>query len=127
MAKKRLPDPTEAELEILQVLWQRGPSTVRQVWEAQGAKGSYTTALKFLQIMLEKGLVRRDDAQQSHVYEAALSETDTQERMLSWVIDRAFAGSAGRLVLRALSEKPVSAQEMDAIRGLLTQAEKKKP
>lgn len=127
MPPKKLPDPTEAELEILQVLWRQGPSTVRLVWEALGAKGSYTTILKLLQIMLEKRLVRRDDAQHSHIYEAALSETDTQERMLTWVVDRAFAGSAGRLVMRALSEKRVSAAEMDAIRELLAQAEKKKP
>jgi predicted transcriptional regulator len=125
MAKKKLPDPTEAELAILQVLWHRGPSTVRDVWAALGEKGSYTTTLKFLQIMREKGLVQRDDREHSHVFTATLTEADTQNRLLGGMIDRVFSGSASRLVLRALAAKPVSPAELDEIKALLAEAEKK--
>src|SRR5262245_38070263 len=105
MPKKNLPRPTDAELSILRVLWQRGPSTVRQVQEELGEDTDYTTVLKFLQIMTEKGLVTRDDAERAHVYEASLPEEETQRQLVTDLLDRAFRGSAKKLVLHALSAK----------------------
>ncbi len=122
---KASPDPTRAELEILRVLWQLGPASVRQVWEAQGSKGSYTTVLKLLQVMLEKGLVKRDEAKLSHVYAAAVDRTVNQERMVGGLIDRAFDGSVSELILRALSVKPASAKEIKSIRTLLANVKHK--
>lgn len=119
-------DPTEAELAILQVLWRKGPSSVRDVWHELGNKSGYTTILKLLQIMLTKGLVRRDESQLSHVYEAALSEKNTQERLARSLMDRAFAGSQSQLVLRALSSKPISDAELKAIKALLAEEERKR-
>lgn len=119
--------PTEAELEILQVLWRDGPRTVRQIWEAMGQKGGYTTVLKTLQIMFEKGLVTRDETRQTHIYEAAILEAETQEKMVGGLMDRVFGGSASRLLLRALSAKPASAEELQAIRELLDQAQNRPP
>jgi BlaI family penicillinase repressor len=115
------PDPTRAELEILQVLWLSGTASVRQVWEALGSKGSYTTVLKLLQVMLDKGLVTRDEAKLSHIYAAAVDQTINQERMVSGLIDRAFGGSVSELILRALSAKPASAKELETIRALLAE------
>jgi BlaI family transcriptional regulator, penicillinase repressor len=123
-SSKRPSQPTESELEILQVLWRLGPQSVRQVWEALGQKGGYTTVLKMLQIMFEKGLVRRDDSRQTHIYEAVAAEAETQERIAGNLMDRVFGGSASRLLLRALSAKPASAEELRAIRELLDQAQK---
>ena len=123
---KPSPDPTRAELEILQVLWRSGPSSVRQVWEALGSKGSYTTVLKLLQVMLEKGLVTRDEAKLSHVYAAAVDQAANQEQMVGGLIDRAFGGSVSELVLRALSVKPASKKELEAIRALLSDAKSKR-
>jgi BlaI family penicillinase repressor len=122
---KPSPDPTRAELEILQVLWRSGPASVRQVWEALGSKGSYTTVLKLLQVMLEKGLVKRDEAKLSHIYTAAVDQTANQEQMVGGLIDRAFGGSVSELILRALSAKPASAKELEAIRALLSDAKSK--
>lgn len=119
---KFCPDPTRAELEILHVLWRVGPASVRQVWVALGSKGSYTTVLKLLQVMLEKGLVKRDEAKLSHVYAAAVDQVANQERMVGGLIDRAFGGSVSELILRALSAKPASRKEMEAIRELLSDA-----
>lgn len=121
------PLPTDAELAILNVLWRRGPSTVRDVFEAlqEGPKSGYTTVLKLLQIMFEKGLVKRDESQRSHVYRAAASEEQTQKRLVGDLIERAFGGSAPALVMRALSVKPASLAELDAIRKLLDDAESK--
>jgi BlaI family penicillinase repressor len=124
---KHLPDPTRAELEILQVLWSLGPRSVRQVWEKLGSKGSYTTILKLLQVMLEKGLVKRDVSKLSHVYAAAVDRVVNQERLVGGLIDRAFGGSVSELILLALSAKPASAKELEAIRSLLAEARKPGP
>jgi len=118
-------DPTRAELEILHVLWRLKTASVRQVWEALGSKGSYTTVLKLLQVMLEKGLVTRDESKLSHVYAAAVDRTVNQERMVSGLIDRAFGGSVSELILRALSAKPASTEELETIRTLLAEAKSK--
>jgi predicted transcriptional regulator len=121
MAKKNLPRPTEAELAILRVLWDRGPSTVRDVQEAlEPERGTgYTTALKLLQIMTEKGLVRRDDRQRTHVFEAVLPAEATQRQMVRDLVDRAFGGSAQQLVMQALSAKKASKADLAEIRRLL--------
>ena len=121
------PLPTDAELAILTVLWRRGPSTVRDVFESlrDDAGTGYTTVLKLLQIMMAKGLVKRDESQRSHVYRAAASEEQTQKRLVGDLLDRAFGGSAQALVMRALSVKPASETELAAIRALLDEAGQK--
>ena len=126
MAKNELPRPTAAELAILRVLWDRGPSTVRDVTEAlQDERGTgYTTALKLLQIMTEKGLVRRDESSRAHAYEAVASAETTQRQLVSDLLDRAFGGSARQLVLQALSAKRASRGELAEIRRLLDEFEK---
>ena len=111
--------PTDAELAILRVLWTRGPSTVRDVFEELGAEGAYTTVLKLLQIMTDKGLVRRDDTARTHVYEAAYSEQQTQQQLVTDLLDRVFDGSAAKLVLQALETRKVSPAELAEIRKLL--------
>jgi len=111
--------PTDAELAILRVLWSRGPSTVRDVAVEMGREGSYTTVLKLLQIMADKGLVRRDEASRTHVYEASASEDDTQRQLVGDLLHRAFNGAAGKLVLRALEDGKVTASELAEIRRLL--------
>jgi|SRR5678815_3838221 predicted transcriptional regulator len=111
--------PTDAELAILRVLWSRGPSTVRDVAVEMGREGSYTTVLKLLQIMADKGLVRRDEASRTHVYEAAASEAETQRQLVGDLLHRAFDGAAGKLVLRALEDGKVTQGELDEIRKLL--------
>jgi predicted transcriptional regulator len=120
--------PTDAELAILRVLWERGPSTVRDVHaaleEAQARDLAYTTVLKLLQVMHEKGLVSRDESQRSHVYTPTSSEGAIQGRLLSDLVDKAFRGSAGRLVLRALEERPADADEIAEIRALLDRLER---
>jgi predicted transcriptional regulator len=128
MAKKNLPRPTEAELAILRVLWDRGPSTVRDVQQAlEDERGTgYTTALKLLQIMTEKGLVRRDDRQRTHVYEAVLPAEVTQRQLVRDLLDRAFGGSARQLVMQALSAERASKADLAEIRKLLDALEKKK-
>ena len=127
MAKTELPRPTEAELAILRVLWDRGPSTVREMTEAlQDERGTgYTTALKLLQIMTDKGLVQRDESSRAHAYEAVASAETTQRQLVRDLLDRAFGGSARQLVLQALSAKRASRQELAEIRRLLDEFEKK--
>lgn len=127
MPKPELPRPTEAELAILRVLWERGPSTVREVTDAlQEERGTgYTTALKLLQIMTDKGLVRRDDSSRAHAYEAVASAETTQRQLVSDLLDRAFGGSARQLVLQALSTKRASRDELAEIRRMLDEFEKK--
>jgi len=117
--------PTDAELEILCVLWRLERATVRQVHEALSAQRriGYTTVLKLMQIMAEKGLVSRDESQRSHVYAPRVSESATQARLLDDLAGRAFDGSAARLVLRALSSRPASAAEIAAIRRILDEME----
>jgi BlaI family transcriptional regulator, penicillinase repressor len=111
--------PTDAELNLLRVLWQRGPSTVRQIVEILGKDTGYTTALKLLQIMTEKGLVRRDETERTHVYEAAYTEDETQRQLVSDLLDRAFGGSAAKLVLQALASRKASPEELAEIRKLI--------
>lgn len=121
------PKPTDAELAILRVLWQRGRATVREVVEVldrQQATG-YTTVLKFLQIMTDKGLVEREPNGKAHVYRAALSEDETQRQLVRHLRDRAFGGSTAQLVLRALSASPAGPAELAQIRELLNQFERK--
>jgi BlaI family transcriptional regulator, penicillinase repressor len=122
----RLPRPTDAELAILHVLWGRGPSTVRQVHEALSdeRETGYTTTLKLLQIMAEKELVRRDESDRTHVYAARASEEQTQRQLVQHLLDRAFGGSAMKLVMQALSSRKASRAELDQIRQLLDRHEK---
>lgn len=111
--------PTDAELAILGVLWHRGPSTVRDVADDMGRQESYTTILKLLQIMTEKGLVTRDQSERSHVYTASVSQAQTQKQLVSDLVARAFDGSAAALVLHALSSGKASAEELAEIRALI--------
>jgi len=111
--------PTDGELAILRILWSRGPSTVRQVTEALGRETGYTTALKLLQIMTEKGLVVRDERERTHVYEAASSEAETQRTLVSDLLKRAFGGSAAKLVLQALATTRTSPEELAEIKRFL--------
>jgi BlaI family transcriptional regulator, penicillinase repressor len=113
--------PTEAEMAILGVLWERGPSTVRQVHailEPERGTG-YTTVLKLLQIMFDKGLVRRDERSRSHVYEAAVERDEIQRALVDDLTNRAFGGSTASLVMQALSGERASPEEIDQIRAWL--------
>jgi predicted transcriptional regulator len=124
--KPRLPRPTDAELAILRVLWERGPSTVRQVHESLSGERviGYTTVLKLMQIMADKGLVARDETDRTHIYSARRSEEHTQRQLLQDLLDRAFGGSALKLVMQALSTKKSSPEELAQIRQLLDQSER---
>jgi predicted transcriptional regulator len=115
------PRPTDAELTILRVLWERGPSTVRQVHEvlADTRDTGYTTTLKLMQIMADKGLVTRNETARTHVYSAKAGEEQTQQQLVKDLVDRAFGGSAAQLVLRALSAEGASDAEVKAIRKLI--------
>jgi len=121
---RNVPKPTDAELAILRILWERGPSTVRQVHEllARDRQAAYTTALKLLQIMTEKGLVERDERERTHVYRARLSEDQTQRQLIRDLLDRAFGGSAGKLVMQALATRRASADELREIRKIVDEA-----
>jgi len=125
----RLPRPSEAELEILDVLWRRGPSTVREVWEALASerRSGYTTVLKFMQIMTTKGLVTRKQDKRAHVYQATLSRQQTQRQLMTHLVDRAFGGSALQLAQQALaSAKQASPEELAEIRRMLAEFERNK-
>ena len=111
--------PTDAELAILRILWSRGPSTVRDVAAAMGREEAYTTVLKLLQIMTDKDLVRRDETARTHIYHAAHGEAEMQQHLVADLLDRAFDGSAAKLVMRALSSNKTSATELAEIRKLL--------
>jgi predicted transcriptional regulator len=115
------PRPTDAELAILRVLWERGPSTVRQVHEAlaETRETGYTTTLKLMQIMADKGLVQRNEDARTHVYSAIAGEEQTQQQLVKDLVDRAFGGSAATLVLRALSAEGTSDAELKEIRQLI--------
>jgi BlaI family transcriptional regulator, penicillinase repressor len=122
MVKKRgTPKPTESELELLGILWERGPVTVRELFEAVniGRPVVYTGVLKLLQIMTEKGLVERDERERAHLYRAAVSQADTEQRFLRELSERFFAGSAAQLALRALQIEKASDEELEAIRQLI--------
>jgi predicted transcriptional regulator len=122
------PRPTEGELAILTVLWERGPSTVRQVHEALAGtrETGYTTTLKLMQIMADKGLVTRDESARTHVYSARGSQEQTQRQLVNDLVDRAFGGSAAELVLRALSSRKTSADELQEIRRLIDEAKEER-
>ena len=125
MSQKPL-KPTESELEILQVLWDKGEATVRYVHEelAQTKDIGYTTALKLLQIMFEKGHVTRDDSAKSHVYKAAVSKEKTQKQLVGKMINTLFAGSPGQLVMQALGNHNASAAELEEIQKLIDSLKK---
>ena len=127
MGKRPLPRPTHAELALLRVLWARGPQTVREVLEAHEGdrEVGYTTVLKQLQIMLDKGLVRRQEDGRSHVYEAALPRETTERGLVGDLVRHVFGGSSARLVMSALAEEPASAAELVEIRALLDGIERK--
>src|SRR5881628_1876231 len=114
--------PTDAELAILTVLWSRGASTVRQIAEEMGREAGYTTILKLLQIMTEKGLVVRDEAARTHIYAAAYTQDQTQRQLVTDLLERAFDGSAAKLVLQALAASKTSPEELAAIKKLLRAA-----
>ena len=118
---KPTPRPTDAELEILHVLWERGPSTVREIHSilSRARPTGYTTVLKFLQIMMEKNLVDRDATQRTHVYRTRASREQTQQQLLRELTTRAYGGSPAKLVMQALSSKRASADELAEIRKLL--------
>jgi predicted transcriptional regulator len=122
---KTLPRPTDAELGLLRVLWQRGPSTVRQIHDvvAKVRPTGYTTVLKLLQIMTEKGLVRRDETDRTHVYEAGATEEQTQRQLVRDLVERAFGGSPARLVMQALAARRATPEELAEIRRLLDERE----
>ena len=124
MSRTHVPRPTDAELSILRILWDRGPSTVRQVHETLAVEkpAAYTTALKLLQIMTEKGLVDRDERDRTHIYRARLSEETTQRQLVRDLLDRAFGGSAGKLVMQALAARRASAEELRDIRRAIDSA-----
>jgi predicted transcriptional regulator len=123
---KKAPKPTEAELAILQVLWRRGPSTVKDVHRAleQTRKTGYTTILKFMQIMAEKSLVTRDESTFAHVYTARAPREGTQRTLVADLLDRVFEGSTSRLILQALSAKKASSEEISEIRRVLKEHER---
>ena len=118
-----LPLPTESELAILRVLWERGPSSVREVQEALESSVGYTGVLKLLQLMAPKGLVRRDESARAHLYQAAEPRGKTEARLVKRLADQAFGGSTASLALRALSEKRASPEELRRIRELLDRAD----
>jgi len=129
MAHEPLQKPTASELEILRVLWTRGPSTVREVHESlreQKALG-YTTVLKLLQIMTGKGTVRRNEEQRAHVYEACLPATETKRQLAGDVLQRVFEGSATELMLHALAGRRTSKKELKELRKLLDEYEGRTP
>ena len=119
--ERKLPRPTTAELEILQVLWERGTCTVRDVHEVLHRHDGtgYTTALKQLQIMFDKGLVERDESQRAHVYRAAVSKERTQKKFLSDMLQRVFEGSASQLMMHALAGHRASSHEIEELRRVL--------
>jgi BlaI family penicillinase repressor len=121
MSKNVVPRPTDAELAILRVLWELGPSTVRQVHDVllRERPTAYTTALKLLQIMTEKGLVRRDETDRTHIYQARLTEEQTQRQLVRDLLDRAFGGSSTKLVMQALAARRTTAEELSEIRRLI--------
>jgi BlaI family transcriptional regulator, penicillinase repressor len=124
--KRAAPIPTSAELDILAVVWERGPSTVREVHEALDKGSGYTTTLKQMQLMFEKGLLTRSERFRSHLYEAAVPKERTQQQLASDLLARAFGGSARSLVLGALAAQPASDEELAEIRKIIDAHEKKR-
>jgi predicted transcriptional regulator len=128
MTMERAPKPTAMELEILRILWERGPSTVREVHEilAKSKETGYTTVLKLLQIMANKGMVIRNEEQRAHVYRAKQPERNTKQQLVGDLLQRAFAGSASQLMMHALAGKQTSEQEIEEIRKMLDDYERGK-
>ncbi|RYY59904.1 MAG: BlaI/MecI/CopY family transcriptional regulator [Chitinophagaceae bacterium] len=126
MTATKLIKPTESELEILQILWTRGIATVREVHEelASTKDVGYTTTLKLMQIMNEKGLVKRDDSMRTHVYQAAVNKEKTQKHLLGKMIDSLFGGSSTQLVIQALGENKANPEEIEKIQALLNDLKK---
>ncbi len=126
MSSSRMIKPTESELEILQILWSRGLATVREVHEelSKSKEAGYTTTLKLMQIMHEKGLVKRDDSMRTHVYQPAVNKEKTQKHLLGKMIDNLFGGSSTQLVMQALGENKVSSEELEKIQALLNDLKK---
>ena len=120
------PLPSDAELDILAALWRLGPSTVREIHEALGKDSGYTTTLKQMQLMTEKGLLARSERFRSHVYEAGVAKEQTQKQIAADLLKRGFEGSAKNLVLGALSAQPASQQELQEIRQILDEMDKKR-
>jgi BlaI family transcriptional regulator, penicillinase repressor len=118
-SKQDLPMPTGAEIDILAVLWRLGPATVREVHEALGKDSGYTTTLKQMQLMTDKGLLVRSERFRSHVYEPGVPQEQTQKQIAADLLKRAFNGSARNLVIGALSAQPASKEELAAIRKML--------
>ena len=127
MARRPTPRPTDAELAILRVLWERGPRTVRQVHDVLSVNRefAYTTTLKLLQLMTEKGVAVREEDGRVHLYRAAVAQEETQRHLIRDLVDRAFGGSPSQLVMQALAAKPASAEELREIRRLLKEHEEK--
>jgi BlaI family transcriptional regulator, penicillinase repressor len=125
-ATQKIIKPTESELEILQILWQHGLATVREVHEelAKSKDAGYTTTLKLMQIMHEKGLVKRDESMRTHVYQPAVNKEKTQKHLLGKMIDSLFGGSSTQLVLQALGEQKASPEELEQIQHLLDNLKK---
>jgi BlaI family penicillinase repressor len=121
MSNTKTIKPTESELEILQTLWAKGLATVREVHEdlARTKEVGYTTTLKLMQIMHEKGLVKRDDSMRTHIYQAAVNKEKTQKHLLSKMIDNLFGGSPTQLVIQALGEHKATPEELEKIQALL--------
>jgi len=126
MATTKTIKPTESELEILQILWKKGNASVREVHEELLAtkEAGYTTTLKLMQIMHEKGLVKRDDSIKTHIYQAAVSKEKTQKHLLNKMIDTVFGGSPGELVMQALGNHKASAEELEEIQKILDNLKK---
>lgn len=126
-AKENNPEPTRSELEILQVLWQQGPSTVRTVNDIlneQKREVQYTSTLKLMQIMVEKGFLQRDESQMKHIYSSAVEEQSTKSHLLDRFVDTMYNGSASSLMMQLLGNKKTSKKELDAIRELLKKMDK---
>jgi len=128
MKKTKIPKPTVAELEILQILWKNGPSTVRFVNEKMNEKKrvGYTTTLKIMQLMFEKKILIRDEKKRSHIYHPAIQENETQKFLLERFLESAFSGSAAKLVMQTLGHHRASKEEISQIRKLLDSIEGEK-
>ncbi|MDQ7818609.1 MAG: BlaI/MecI/CopY family transcriptional regulator [Melioribacteraceae bacterium] len=126
MTKKQNIKPTDSELEILQILWQKGPATVKSVNEILSEKKDvgYTTTLKLMQIMYEKGLVHRNEKDRSHIYTAVIEENKIQKALVEKLLETAFSGSAAKLVMQALGNSKPTKEELDKIRELLNNIER---
>ena len=128
MVKPKNNQPTERELQILSILWDIGPATVREVnkYMNEQEKTGYTTTLKLMQIMVEKGLLERDESKFKHIYSPSVNQEDTQSQVVGNLVDKLFSGSAEKLVMRALSSKKVSPEELENIKKLINNIEEGK-